>query len=113
MNTANGAAKPLGYGKRILYCDVNPKLKDPHKLTLNCVQYLPLCLVNIFGARDLYRKGVISIQGNEVFASSKLLFKFDKEFYIIEDNTGSFPAIAAPKETSIKLWHRRLGHLGL
>ena len=58
INTANGQAKPFGFGKKTIICvtDINGKT---HTLNLSKVQYLPNCGINIFGIKKFLDRGNI------------------------------------------------------
>jgi hypothetical protein len=111
--TANGMIRPQGFGSRMITCQ-----GTGYELVMNKVLYLPNCAVNLFGAKKYFATGqmrqkitskgtlITDDEGNE-------LFYIDEDCFIIEEPVYAFPAVttAKPKETSIDLWHRRLGHL--
>jgi hypothetical protein len=112
IDTANGKVKPQGTGTRSIQCSTGLDL------TLNNVLYLPGCSINIFGARQYIGRGELRLESTPkgtlvVDDEGDGLFYIDEQCYIIEQETHCFPAITTkPKGTSIRLWHRRLGHLG-
>ncbi|TAQ89033.1 hypothetical protein B7494_g2618 [Chlorociboria aeruginascens] len=116
VDTAKGLQKPLGYGKRTLICATDDENRT-FTLELNKVQVLPKYGINIFGAKDLLGEGRIGIIDRNLVVDIKErpLFRFNKKMMIIKAyRTYAFPAVTpAPKETSIRLWHRRFGHLEL
>ncbi|TAQ83314.1 hypothetical protein B7494_g8362 [Chlorociboria aeruginascens] len=116
VNTAEELQKLLGYSRRTLICATDDEDRT-FTLELNKIQVFPKCGINIFGARDLLGEGRISIIDRNLVVDIKErpLFRFNKKMIIIKAHrTYAFPAVTpASKKTSIRLWHRRFGHLGL
>lgn len=113
IGTANGPTQPLGLGTMTLHCKL--RSGKTRKLKLIDVLYLPSCPLNLFSGRKLYNQGgYIGNQGS-VFDSNNLeIATVDCNLFINEETRKfAFPAALHQAKPSLKLWHRRLGHLRL
>jgi hypothetical protein len=77
--------------------------------------------MNIFGARKLLGRGELYITDKNLVVNKKgiPMFRFDENMMIIEASPRAYAFLATTHKDekhaphSIRLWHRRFGHLGL